>query len=209
MSAKNITLKNVPMYKRTFMYPEEIILVLRKLKEDGYEKNWMNIYFAYETGARYNEIRHVKVEDLFFQIPMVNFKITKGRGKAKKGEKKISKARQVKISDTLAKSLKKYISKYKLKSNDYLFTMSNSTLSRAIKRILNELNHPMPDMFSMHNIRKTHITFRIALGDKMEIISLECGHDESTEKKYYASPDLFTPEQKFLMIESLGRKLSF
>jgi len=203
-----ISLDTVPMFKRRFMYPEEIILFFEELKKDN-NKNLMNFEVMYEIGARYNEIRHIHVKDIFPQIPMINLTTTKGRGKAKKGEKKVGKARQVKISDELNIKLKKYIKQNKLGQDDYLFKSTNSTLNRTMERYFTKIGHPLPKIFSCHNWRKSHISHRMAIGESLDMIVIDVGNDSDTSKKHYVSPDLLTYEQKMMIIQLLHKKVNF
>ena len=91
-----------------FFYPKEWIKFFEVIKESQH----LTFDFLINTGARINEARNVKVEDVDLANKRIILRVTKV--KSKKGEKN-PRPRTIPISSQFCKRLKRYI-------NDFKFT---------------------------------------------------------------------------------------
>lgn len=160
------------------------------------------------TGARINEIRHLKVEDIKFpnkkiSDDMGNIILRVTKCKAAKGEKRGT-PRQIPISKKFAKYLKKYIRWNKLRQEDTLDILSTAAFGTGLKKAttLAGLNYPRD--FSAHSLRKTMETWLMALGVDGLKITVHLGHDMKTAASHYVSPDIFNSEDRRGMRDILG-----
>lgn len=179
--------KNGKMYsvrndRHRFFYPAEWIKFFDNLKSEK-QKNTFKLLI--NTGARINEVLHIKVGDIDHERNTIILRVTKVR--ARKGEKNPT-PRTISISSQLAKSLKALTKN--LPNDSYLPLLGKSATTQALKSHakasgLNDRE------FSVHNIRKTHGNWLKALGIDMAEICSRLGHDSNTYLKSYSSPDIF------------------
>ena len=199
MSYKTITLKNGKPYtirdnRDRFFFPGEWDRFWEQLK-------WMQkptFWIMLNTGARINEVRHLKPEDCDIQNKRLILKVTKI--KARKHESR-PRPRIIPISSQFAKWLRKHI-RENGKINFGILSTPGANL--AMKRALKRAGFKDYMMFSTHNIRKTHGNWLKALGIDGTEICTRLGHDYNTFIRSYSSPDIFSAEEKLKMRDLLG-----
>jgi len=148
------------------------------------------------TGARINEIRHLKEYDVNYINHFLVLRITKT--KAKKGESK-PKPRTIPISSQFSKYLKKWF-----RHNEDIKLLSTPAMCQAIKKAAANIGLRNPHEFSTHNIRKTAEMYMLALGvDGFKVCS-HLGHNPSTAISHYVSPDIFTIEDRLRIRDIMG-----
>jgi len=185
-----------------FFFPSEWGKFYDKLKNS----QKFTFHFLINTGARINEARHVKVNDIDLVNQRIVLRVTKV--KAKKKEKN-PRPRVIPISSQFAKYLKKHIKTYKLGAEDKLGILSTSAANKAMKLALKEAGIKDYYMFSIHNVRKTLENWLMALGVDSLPLTAHMGHSLATAAGHYVSPDVFSwPEKQEmrLIIGDLYRK---
>ena len=181
-----------------FFYPNEWRKFYNYLKND---KQKITFDLLLGTGARVNEVQHIKVNDVDFERNTIILRVTKT--KAKKGEKN-SRPRIIAISSQLSKKLKGHIRRNGLEGDVTLGLLSKPAIHLCLKATLQRAEIKDYYMFSTHNIRKTHGNWLKALGiDGMEICQ-RLGHDFNTFLHSYGSPDIFNSQDKVDMRNILG-----
>jgi integrase len=168
-----------------YFYPDQWVKFYDLLKRAN-QKFTFDLLLA--TGARINEVRHIKVEDIDFDRNTIILRVTKT--KAAKGEKH-SRPRTIGISTQAAKALKKWIRDNDLKIGDYLGVLSTPAANICMKKTLREAGINDWRMFAVHSVRKTHGNWLKALGVEANEICLRLGHDYNTFLRSYGSPDVF------------------
>lgn len=182
---------------KTFFRPRRFIRFFDTLKE--HQQPYFKI--AINTGGRVNEIRNLKVQDIDFEHNALTFYITKV--KSKKKERRPM-PRSFRISTEFAAWLQRYIHRHNLKPSDTFDIPTTQTIDEMIKTKLRRLQVKNWKDYSSHNVRKTHGTWLLACGKDSSEICLRLGHDLKTFQKHYASPDLFSYEEKVLIHSILG-----
>ena len=178
-----------------FFFPDEWIKFYDSLRVG----QQLTFDFIINTGARINEARHVKVEDIDLINKRIILRVTKV--KARKGEKN-PKPRTISISTSFAKRLKKCMNG---KSNEEVIgILSTPAANIAMKKALNKIGIKDYYMFSTHNVRKTHGNWLKALGVDGAEICTRLGHDYNTFLESYSSPDIFNWKEKDKMRMILG-----
>jgi len=188
--------------KNKFFFPDEWIKVmdLAKVKQAESFTHLIN------TGARYNEARHIKVSDVDFERNNIVLRITKV--KAKKGEKKPT-PRFIPVSSQYTKFLKKQIRKYKLDQDDVFPMLKNPAANIALKKLTKELKMKDYMDYSIHNIRKTFECWLIALGNDGFKVAKHLGHTAQVAMNNYISSDIFTWNDKDKIRQLLGDLYSY
>jgi len=188
---------NLKEDKNRFFFPEDYERVYDMMR--GKIKH--GIHCLLNTGARINEMRHVKVEDVNLENKWLILKVTKT--KAKKGEKKGT-PRMIPISSKFCNYLRKYINDNKLHDEDTFGIVSNVAINNGLKRNAGKCGLKNPRDFSAHSLRKTLECWLMALnvGD-MKVVR-HIGHDIRTAISHYVSPDIFSYEQKQRMRKIIG-----
>jgi len=167
-----------------FFYPSDWMKFYDKLKNN----QKMTFDMLIQTGARINEIRNVKVGDIDVERNNIILRVTKI--KAIKGEKNPH-PRTICVSSQFIKRLRAYIKDKNLANDATLGILSTPAANIAMKLTLQRIGKADWQMFSIHNIRKTHGQFLKCLNlDGAEICS-RLGHDYGTFLKAYSSPDIF------------------
>ena len=158
-----------------------------------------------QTGARINEARHIRKDDIDFDRNNIKLIVTKT--KAKKGERK-GKPRTIPINSEFIKELKKVMKDKK--GEDYIPFLSTPGFNLALKKAMQKAGIKDYYMYSAHNIRKSHGNWLKILGnfgmmkiDAMEIC-LRLGHDYNTFLKDYGSSGVMTPEDMIRAKRILG-----
>ena len=180
-----------------FFYPNEWKQFYNKLSEN------QRITFAtlINTGARINEVRHIKVEDIDFDRNTIVLKVTKV--KAAKGEKN-SRPRTISVSSQFIKGLWTLKKEKGLKAEDYIPILSTPAANICMKKTLMELGIKDWYMFAVHNVRKTHGNWLKAMGIDGAEICIRLGHDYDTFIRSYGSPDIFSGQDLQDMRSILG-----
>ena len=174
--------------KKIFFYPKEFQKVLELAKE----KQKYYILFLLNTGARINEIRHVREEDINKERKAIKLWVTKVRARLKE---KRPDPREIAISTKFYKYLKRNISIYKIPTT--------SAVDQALKSLADKAKIKNCKDFSAHNLRKTFGTWMLALGVDGFKLAQHLGHDSETLRRSYASPDIFNDNDKDRMREIL------
>lgn len=183
--------------KHRFLFPKEY----KKLEDALLKKQKHSVKCQVNTGARINELRHVKVEDCFIEQKRIVLKVTKC--KARKGEKK-GRQRIIPISTQFAKYLNKYIKDNNLQKEDTLKILSTPALCIALKKTCKKIGIEDYYNISTHTFRKTLECWLMALGvDTLPLVA-HIGHDVKTAAQSYVSPDIFSWEEKQEMREIIG-----
>jgi len=107
--------------------------------------------------------------------------------------------RNVKISNKFKDELKEYIKKNKLNKKDTFNIVSIQYLNQTMKKILKEMNVKDWRDFSIHNLRKTHENYIIALGSNPLAIKMHMGHAVDVASTYYISTNIFTQEELIMI----------
>jgi len=176
-----------------FFYPEEWIGFYSYLKQN--QKRTFDIMIS--TGARINEVRHLKEEDVDYTNKRLILRKTKV--KAVKKEKK-PRPRTIPFSTQFSRRLKKYF----VNKKEYVGVLSTSAANTSMKKALQKAKIKDWYMFSTHNIRKTFEIWLMALGvNDLKIIS-HVGHSMSVAASNYISPDVFSSKEKMQIREILG-----
>ena len=180
-----------------FFYPDEWL----KFYEQLTPKTQLYFDLLLGLGARINEVRHIKVEDIDFDNKRVILRVTKI--KAKKGEKN-PRPRTISFSSQLGKKLRKHIKENNLTNPDYIGISSTAAMNGTLKRGLQKAEIKDWQMFSIHNLRKTLGNWLKALGIDGAEICTRLGHDYNTFLRSYSSPDIFSESERRKMVNILG-----
>jgi integrase len=177
--------------KNRFFFPDEY----GKFEDQLKKKQRFSVRFLLNTGARINEARNVRVEDIDIERRRLVLRVTKA--KAKKGEiKGKGRPRIIPLSSQFTKYLKGYINHKKLQPEDYLGILSNPALNIAYKKAAKEAGINDYWNISSHTFRKTLEVWLMALGVDSLPLTAHIGHDLKTAAQYYVSPDIFSWEEK-------------
>ena len=185
-----------------YFFPEEWNNFIKAIKPDK-----QIIYETLlQTGARIDELLHLKPSDVDFERFTLSLRVTKKRSKL--GER-IGKKRTFIISMQFAKKLKKHISKQHIGTDDLIFPVGQKAVYLMMKRALVRAGIKDYWNFSLHNIRKTTGNWLKALGVSAEEICLRLGHDFNTYLKHYGSATLFDRVDRIEMIKIMGNMYDF
>ena len=166
-----------------------------------------SIMVLLNTGARINEARNIRVEDITFGDKKIgipaSIKLRVTKTKAKKGETK-GIVRYIPISSECSKSIAKWVKDRKLEPGSYLGIVSNPCVNNGLKNNAAKVGLKEPKDFSAHSLRKTLETWLMALGVNDMKICKHLGHDIRTAMSNYISPDIFSYQQKQDMKKIIG-----
>lgn len=183
------------------LFPDEWIVFYDSLKKE----HQFIFNLLLNTGARVNEVRHIKINDIDFDRNTIVLRVTKRvvnrPGVQKKGLRKI---RVVKVSSKIIKQLKKIKKDYNLSQNDYLPMPSAVAIHLLLKRKLKAIGIPDWQMISTHNIRKTSETWLLSLDIDSLKVTKKFGHSKDVALQHYIQSDMFSLEDKILIKEILG-----
>lgn len=182
--------------KSLFLYPNDWREFMKSIEKN---KQKLMYDFQFNTGARFDEALHIRPMD--FDFERGNVRLWKTKTKAKKGES-VGRPRTISLSIEFAKRIKKLCSDKK--PDEYLWKVSQAGYNQLLKRKLKKLEVKNNDLFSSHDIRRTHGMYLKALGVDMAEICTRLGHDYNTYIKHYGSPDVFTEKDMTLIRELLG-----
>lgn len=199
-----------------FFYPNEWMTFVSHAKKN----QRITFETLMNTGARINEARHIRPEDVDYVRNTIILRVTKVKARKKEHNPR---PRTISISSQFAKILKKHFAQleknkeerlrhkfkvikslniplvkkkqywqaYKERQN-YLNILSTPAANLSMKNILKKMKVTDWYQFSIHNIRKSHGNWLKALGVDGAEICLRLGHDYNTFIKSYGSPDIFT-----------------
>jgi integrase len=199
---QSLTRKNGRTYtlrdnKDRFLFPEEY----QRMEDQLKKKQKHSAIVLVNTGARHMEAYNIKVSDCDLTNNRIILRVTKT--KAKKGEKK-GRQRIISVSSQFSKYLRKWIRDNKLKDSDYIGVLSNSALNRAYKIAAKKAKIKDYWNIASHTYRKTHGNWLKAFGIDAGEICTRLSHDYNTFLSSYASPDIFTWEDRNKMRDILG-----
>ncbi len=181
-----------------FFFPDEWKKFSKEIDKPKFQNRFL-YELQFNTGARFDEVLHVKQND--FDFDRNNLRLWKTKTKAKKGEK-TGKPRTISLSSEFSKKIKKFCRDKN--PNDYLFNISQAGYNQLLKRKLELLGIKDWTNFSSHNIRKTHGMYLKALGIDLAEICTRLGHDYDTYIKHYGSADVFSEKDMRAIRELLG-----
>ena len=189
---KSFTRKNGRLYtlkdnKNRFLFPNEYIEFEKHLKIN----QKFSVICLINTGARINELRNIKKEDIDFDNNRIVLRVTKA--KARKGEKK-GKVRIIPISNEFSRYLKKQLKDKQ--PGDYMGILSNAALNIAYKKAGKKANIKNYGDISSHTFRKTLEVWLMSLGIQDLALTAHLGHDIRTAASNYVSPDIFGYQNK-------------
>lgn len=179
-----------------FFYPEQWNLFLKAI---GKRKNKLLYELQFHTGARFDEVLHLRPCD--FDFDRNNVRLWKTKTKAKKGEK-VGKPRTISLSTDFCKRVKRFVDD--LPRDQYIFKVSQAGYNKLIKTTLEKLKIDNAKEFSSHNIRKTHGMYLKALGIDVGEICTRLGHDVNTYIAHYGSADVFSEKDMRGIRDLLG-----
>lgn len=182
-----------------FLFPQEFMKLEDELKERA--KHCFKCLF--HTGCRINEIRNVDLKNDFIynKDGRSRLVIRHTKTKARKGDFRGGKTRDIPISKEFAKYLYKYLQENPDGKINFLSTPGFNT---AFKVTATKLNIKNPEDLSAHTLRKTFEVWLMSLGVDSLPLTAHLGHDIATAAGHYVSPDIFSWEDKKLMRLILG-----
>ena len=181
-----------------FLFPEKVRLFLKSIDKKKF-KNKLLYELQLHTGARFDEVIHVRPCD--FDFERSNLRLWKTKTKAKKGEK-VGKPRTISLSTNFSNKMKRHCNN--LKQDEYLFKITQAGYNQLLKRKLKELGAEDYNEFSSHNLRKTHGMYLKALGIDIAEICTRLGHDYNTYSGHYGSADVFSEKDMRGIRDFLG-----
>lgn len=179
-----------------FLYPGDWKSFMKSVEKN---RNKLLYDLQFNTGARFNEVLHLRPMD--FDFDRNNVRLWKTKTKAKKGEK-VGKPRTISLSTSFGRKMRRFCSDKK--PNKYLFKVSQAGYNQLLKRKLAKLKVLNANEFSSHNIRKTHGMYLKSLGIDIAEICTRLGHDYNTYIKHYGSADVFSEKDMRAIREMLG-----
>lgn len=162
-------------------------------------RSYMLYELMFNTGARFDEAKHLRPID--FDFERNNVRLWKTKTKAKKGEK-VGKPRTISLSSDFSRKIKKFCSDKK--PDEYLWEVSQAGFNQLMKAKIKKLGIKDYTNFSSHNIRKTHGMYLKSLGIDIAEICTRLGHDYNTYIKHYGSADVFSEKDMRAIRELLG-----
>jgi len=169
-----------------FFFPDEWKGFLKQIEKPKY-KHRMLYELMFNTGARFDEAKHIRPRD--FDFDRGNLRLWKTKTKAKKGET-VGKPRTISLSTEFSHKMRRFCKDKQ--PDEYLFTISQAGFNQLLKAKLKLMQIEDFPNFSSHNIRKTHGMYLKALGIELAEICTRLGHDYNTYIKHYGSADVFS-----------------
>jgi len=181
-----------------FFFPNEWKKFIKALDKPRF-KNRMFYELQFNTGARFNEVLHLRPID--FDFERNNVRLWKTKTKAKKGEK-VGKPRTISLSSQFSRRMKKFCKDKK--QDEYLFKVSQAGYNQLLKSKINNLGIKDWTNFSSHTLRKTHGMYLKAMGIDIAEICTRLGHDYDTYINHYGSADIFSEKDMTGIRDLLG-----
>lgn len=169
-----------------FLFPHEYKEMLKLITDKRSKDTKVLIELQFHTGARFDELLHVRPRD--FDFDRATLHLWKTKTKAKKGEK-VGKPRTIVLEDKFAKKMQRFVKTKKW--GESLFKISQAGYNQLIKAKLKKAGLEHWKEFSSHNIRKTHGNYLKALNVQDSEICLRLGHDMNTFIGHYGSASIF------------------
>jgi integrase len=184
--------------KDRFLFPDEWIALIKHL----HPRQLHTATFLLNTGVRIQEGQKAPCEDLFY-LPKgrSRLKVRYVKTKARKGEFKFGKQREIPISSDFAKYLVKYAKSHKTETFNLL---SCSAINKAVKKAAQKAGIRDPHDLSAHTFRKTLEVWLMALGVMDLKLVAHLGHDMHTAASHYVSPDVLGIDDKIKIRHILG-----
>lgn len=157
--------------------------------------------FLLITGARINEARNVKVEDIDLKNNRLILRVTK---RLKEHVSNKSHTRTLRISTELVKDIRARIKELELKEEDYIKILSTPAANICLKKTLNEVGIKDYQMFSIHNIRKTSENWALTLGVDSMKLSKRYGHNLITMYMHYSQSEAYSYEERDMIKDIFG-----
>jgi len=181
-----------------FFFPDEWKKFLKEIEKPRY-KNKLLYELQFNSGARFDEVLHIRPID--FDFERNNLIIWKTKTKAKKGEK-VGKPRTISLSTQFSKKMRRFCKDKK--RDDYLFKISQAGYNQLLKNKMKKIGITDWENFSSHTLRKTHGMYLKALGIDIAEICTRLGHDYNTYIKHYGSADIFSEKDMRNIRDLLG-----
>lgn len=181
--------------KKLFYYPQE----WKKIMDIAKPMQKHTLMLLINTGARINEARHIRPEDVDFDRHNLVLKKTKVR--SKKGETRPN-PRHIPISSKFSRYLK--FNAKKLTDDGYYPILTTQATGHAIKYMTKKIGRKDWRDFSAHNVRKTFECWLMALGVDGFKVAKHMGHTAAVAINEYISPDIFTFDDKNKIRQILG-----
>lgn len=181
-----------------FFFPYEWKEFLKEIDKPKF-KNKLLYELQFHTGARFDEVLHIRPID--FDFERNNLRLWKTKTKSKKGEK-FGKPRTISLSNGFSRKMKRFCNGKK--ADEYLFKITQAGYNQLLKNKLKKLGVKDYFNFSSHNIRKTHGMYLKALGIDIAEICTRLGHDYNTYIQHYGSADVFSEKDMRLIRDLLG-----
>ena len=175
--------------KKRFFYPDEFEKMLDKCNKN---QRYTSICLI-NTGARINEVRHIKPNNLSSERHSIVLEQTKVR--ARLGET-TPQPRIIAVSNKFFNYLRQNITSHRI--------LSTNAFNTGIKGACVKASIPNPEQFSAHKFRKTFGTWMLALGVDGFKLAQHLGHTPNELAKDYATNDIFSHKDKQIMRSILG-----
>jgi len=195
ITRKNGRIYTVRSNRDRFFYPGEWLKFYNVLKSS--QINTFDCLIS--TGARINEIRHLKKEDVDFVNKRLILRVTKV--KARKKEKN-PRPRTIPFSTQFGRRLKSYFKDNTAEECSSI--LSTPAANIAMKNALQRAGIKDWYMFSIHNIRKSLETWMIAMNIDGLKITAHMGHSMGVAAGSYISADVFSPDERRQIRDIIG-----
>lgn len=174
-----------------FLFPKEWAILDSNMRP----KVKHTAYCLLFTGCRINEIRNVNLNNDFIYESLGRSRliIRHTKVKAKKGEFKTGRVRDIPISSKFAKYLSKYLKDH---PDGKLNILTTAGFNISLKKTAKSHGIKNPEDLSAHTMRKTLEVWLMSLGLDSLPLTAHLGHSISTASSNYVSPDIFSWEDK-------------
>lgn len=181
---------------KRFFYPQEWLKLMNTVINDKH-KFWLEMLL--HTGARFDEVRNIRVRDIDLQREEIFIAEPKGgRGKQ----------RTIQISTYLSNKIGLHIKKEELGKDESILTtvykgrrkpITNQFLGKYLKRYCKASGIVDWEDFSCHNIRKTTEMWLIAMNINHLAVVAHIGHNIDVASTFYVSTQRFNSVDKALI----------
>jgi len=175
--------------RKRFFYPDEF----EKMLDHCNKNQYFTAKCLINTGARINEVRHIKPNNLSSERKSIVLEQTKVR--AKLGET-VPQPRIIAVSSQFFKYLKDNLPNRRI--------LSTNAFNTGIKGACAGASIEKPEQFSAHKFRKTFGTWMLALGVDGFKLAQHLGHTPNELARDYATNDIFSSKDKQIMRSILG-----
>jgi integrase len=164
-----------------FFNPDEWENFVYSIKPNSRNYYW----FLMLTGLRYNEAKHVKISHIDFVNKQIIVMNPKGRFK-----------RHCQISSYALKLIKQWIKQDNIKRDSTFDFPTIQHLSQLLKRTCKNQKIANWQDFSIHNLRKTHENYLLALNLPEQKITSHMGHTSKTANEHYISSGMIKNKEQ-------------